>query len=291
MSKNAVAELVKKIEAGEVSNLLGELTAVIEAASADAVAKETDGLKRKRDELLAQIYGTEDKPGILVRLQELEARWKGIDPEEAKQAIELKERLLLEGDDPDPTKQKNAPKLETYDKLKEKWDGKLESVKSEYEEKLKSSTSFIERLLIDQGLRTQLVELGVRPELMDGAVALLRPLMAVSGDGPNSKAVAKTDAGEIPMEDHLKEWIDTEIGLAYKAATESGGGHDGGRAPAKPKEDAVNPWMRSSLNLTKQAEILRSDPQKAERMKAEAVKVNKAQTPQNPPNRLTAVAG
>lgn len=80
---------------------------------------------------------------------------------------------------------------------------------------LSERDSYIDRTLVDGGLKDALLDVGVAPELLDGALAVLRGNVKVhrSDDG-NRKAIVETDLGEVGIGDFVKEWSGAK-GKAY----------------------------------------------------------------------------
>lgn len=66
---------------------------------------------------------------------------------------------------------------------------------------------YIDSSLINGGLKDALLDMGVNPDLLDGAVATLRPRVKVAKDDKGVRAaVVDTDIGEVSLVDFVKEW-------------------------------------------------------------------------------------
>lgn len=127
---------------------------------------------------------------------------------------------------------------EEYEGLK----AKLDNVTTELEKATKTSKTELERLngvvkakenalqklLIDGGLTEALVKVGVRPELMAGAKALLAGKATVKADGENYSAVI----GEKSLFDSVKDWATADEGKHFIKADGNGGGGAGGSGGA-----------------------------------------------------------
>lgn len=75
---------------------------------------------------------------------------------------------------------------------------------------------YIERTVVDTGLKDALFDVGVNPDLMDGAVATLRGRVKVAvGDDDQRAAVVTTDIGDVPVADFVKEWAGSDKGKPY----------------------------------------------------------------------------
>lgn len=112
-----------------------------------------------------------------------------------------------------------------YSDLQDKFDKINKSSKAEIDKlsnSLKEKESVLSKHLIDGGLSAALAKNGVAPQLMDGAMALLRQ-NAVIGDGYAVKL------GDKALDEAVKEWISGEVGKFYvQARGNSGGGAAGG---------------------------------------------------------------
>jgi len=96
---------------------------------------------------------------------------------------------------------------------------------------------YIDRTLVDGGLKDALLDIGVNPELLDGAMASLRGNVKVQrADNGDRKAIVETDLGEVAVGDFVKDWSAGK-GKAYlgKATGPGGNGNNGNgrvKAPA-----------------------------------------------------------
>lgn len=90
---------------------------------------------------------------------------------------------------------------------------------------------YIDRSLIDGGLKDSLLDVGVVPALLDGALASLRGNVRVQrADDGSRSAIVETDLGDVGVADFVKEWASSK-GKAYlgKAQGPSPEGNNGGR--------------------------------------------------------------
>lgn len=98
---------------------------------------------------------------------------------------------------------------------------------------------YIDRTLVDGGLKDALLDVGVNPELLDGAMASLRGNVKVQrGDNGDRKAIVETDLGEIPVTDFVKDWSGGK-GKPYlgKASGPGGNGNNGNGRVKAPTGD------------------------------------------------------
>jgi hypothetical protein len=167
---------------------------------------------RKRDEYKTKVEELEGKVANLPEDFDPDewARLKAGDggkPDEALQALKDQHARAVE-----TLKAKHAKDLADKDALLSERDG------------------YIDRTLIDGGLKDALLDVGVNPDLMDGALASLRGSVKVQkADDGNRTAIVETDLGDVPVVDFVKEWAGAK-GKAYlgKATGPGGEGNNGG---------------------------------------------------------------
>lgn len=125
----------------------------------------------------------------------------------------------------------------------------------------------IERLVADEGLTKALVAVGVEKKLMPGATALLRKSVKVSHnkDLNEWRGYFETDLGESSIEDYVATWAQSDEGSIYIAKAKGGGSNGGGDR----QQITDNPWDASNgkkPNLTRQQEIMKTNPDKARQL-------------------------
>lgn len=109
-------------------------------------------------------------------------------------------------------------------------------------------------------LNKALDQIGVLPELREAVTAMFKGQVKVGPDG--------CQLSDKPVGDFLQEWSKSDKGRVFvKAADNGGGGGNGGR---NSNAGVVNPWAKETENLTKQAEMLKTNPQLAAQMQAAA---------------------
>lgn len=102
---------------------------------------------------------------------------------------------------------------------------------AERDQQIGERDGYIDRTLVDGGLKDALLDVGVAPELLDGALAVLRGNVKVQrADSGDRKAIVETDLGEVAVTDFVKEWAGTK-GKAYlgKPTGVGGDGNNGDR--------------------------------------------------------------
>lgn len=118
-----------------------------------------------------------------------------------------------------------------------------------------------EALVSDRALTDALVAAKIDDTYKPAVRALLK-----------EKGVSITKDGEAqiegqPVADYVKAWAESDAGKPFILSGNSGGGANGGGSKSTGE---MNPWKTDNLNRTLQAEILRTDPDKAARLRKEA---------------------
>ena len=167
--------------------------AAVKAAVDAAIAEATTGLIEKNKELLGKLKkATKDVAIDPAEFQSLQAE---------KDALEAKLA--------DATKAVKSATVEA------------EKHKKAYE----TESKVAHNLLVENGLTAALVEMKVKPELMEGAQELLRKNVVLVAEGENR--IAKI--GDKLLKDAVAEWAKSEKGKHYVAApANQGGGAQGG---------------------------------------------------------------
>ncbi|SMF65747.1 hypothetical protein SAMN02982989_3400 [Xaviernesmea oryzae] len=216
------------------------------SAADDIPAEHKAFYKEDGDKFVLDIDGIDDHPkvrGVITanrenirkrdeykaKVTELESRVSGL-PEDFD-ADEWARLKAGEGGKPDEAiqalKDQHARAIEA---LKQKHAGEL----SAKDQQIGERDSYIDRTLADGGLKDALLEVGVDPDLLDGALASLRPNVKVQrSDDGNRKAIVETDLGEIGVPEFVKEWAAGK-GKAYLGKP-SGPGAEGNNGNSRGK--------------------------------------------------------
>lgn len=150
----------------------------------------------------------------------------------------------------------------------------VQELKSSLDQAVKRAESLQKQLndrLVDTELDRALDEAKVHPAYRKAARALHRSLIHVKQDedGMFHAVYDDPDVGDREVIKAIKDWGASEEGQYYVKAPESVGSGANGATSAGRKM-ARNPWKKEFFNVTEQGRIMREDPQKAARMKAEA---------------------
>ena len=186
-----------------------EITPEIQAAIDAAVESATTGLKAKNDQLLAE-------------------------KKKLQKAADITPEMLADVEaDRDRLQTDLATIQKDHKKLKADFEGAQNALKSE--------SGFTQKMLIENGLSSELMKNGItNPVHLKAAQAMLRDGVQVVIDGENRTA----KVGEKSLSDHVKEWAASDEGKHFVAAPgNSGGGatggNGGGAANVKGKVDGT----------------------------------------------------
>jgi hypothetical protein len=248
-------------------------------AKREEIPAEQAGLYVERDGVFfADIEGVTDKSKadelrshnveLRKKLEELEARFNGIDPDQVRQLSVEKERLeeeqrLKEG--------KFQEVLETRLKnAKGEWDKQLATITTERD----SLTSRLTAIQIDQGVITAATKRGLRPTALPDITARARTVFKLVNGVPRAFEADGTTVrygpdGVTPMT--LEEWVDAQTADAphlFESNAGGGAAGNGGGAAAGSNRSVKNPFRKDTWNLTEQMKLQKSDPGLAARLKA-----------------------
>jgi hypothetical protein len=149
--------------------------------------------------------------------------------------------------------EERADKAEAKVKELEKAAKDATAAKEKAEKALEGESAFTRQLLVENGLREQLVANGVTNAVhQKAAIALLGSQVAVTADG--EARVAKV--GDKPLADFVKEWAGGDEGKHFVSApANSGGGAPGGKKGEAGKTmtraafDALDPTAKATAGL------------------------------------------
>lgn len=141
-----------------------------------------------------------------------------------------------------------AKKDEQIQSMKQIYEGKIANLQKSYDEKiaakdaeLQERDGYIDQSLVVTGLKDQLLDVGVNPDLLDGALSSLRPSVKVQRDDKGQrKAVVETDLGEIDIGTFVKDWAGSK-GKAYL------------RAPTGPEPKGSGRTVNGSKTIDRKA--------------------------------------
>jgi hypothetical protein len=203
------------------------------------------------------------------QVEDLNARFEGIDPDEVRKLAEEKRRL----------EEQQALKAGEFEKV---LDARLKTLKGEHDKALAALTgerdalnARLATIQIDQAVVTEATKRGLRPTALPDITARARHTFRLVNGVPQAfESDGKTPRagrdGVTPLS--LAEWLDTQVSDApHLFASSAGGGATGdGSGGVGGQRSVSNPFRKASWNLTEQMKLLKSDPQLAARLKAAA---------------------
>lgn|GEM_PF-857285 len=240
-------------------------------AITDAIKKDRAGLETNKQQVLDELKQERDsRKKMEGTLTQLQSAFGERTPEDVKAMMDRLEndemaRLAAEGKTDELLK-----------KHREKWDAERKSSESALQKQIDDLAK--ERDGLSQQLTQELVDnramaaaskAGVIPEAMDVVKMLAKSQWELEDGEP----VLRDKDGNIVTGKQgaltFEEWAGEQLRESHPyifpqprgTQAPGGGGQGGGK---------TNPWKQDSLNLTEQARIIREDPARAERLKAEA---------------------
>lgn len=261
-----IAALLKQIrqgKLGKLKELLGDAFEGIEETKIDdllaqLVDESTAGLKKNNSSLITE------KRNATERLQSLDEILEGLSDEELREAIRKHKTAKASGDKGGS----GDPNVATLQRDLEAAHAKKTS---KLEQQITNLKAFIKNTLIGAELAEALAETEVAEKARGAVKRMLADKCEIVEDGDGYKAVARTDMGEMEIKRFVREWSTTDEGAFFVKAPDNAGAGASGSKNKSGEKDEPNPFLPGEHNnLTKQAEILRKDPEKAERLAAAA---------------------
>lgn len=192
------------------------MTTELDEAVKAAVEEATQGLVKKNQELIAELR--EAKKG------------RQIDPSEIEKLESKIEQLTN-----DLTVAQKASKTVAGDAEK-------------FKKQLEAEAAFTQKLLVDNGLTSELVKANVAPHFLPAVKAMLASQVAVMADGDSRKAMI----GDKELSAFVAEWANGDDGKHYVlqqqntggGARGSAGASDGAKTISRAQFDALDPSGR-----------------------------------------------
>lgn len=204
------------------------------------------------------------------QLEQLNARFDGIDPEQVRQLAAEKQRLEEE-------RQLKAGEVDKVvenrvKSLKADWDKQVATLTTERD----TLTSRLTAIQIDQGIITAATKRGLRPTAIPDITARARMVFKLVNGAPRAFEADGTTVrygrdGVTPMT--LEEWVDAQTSDApHLFESNAGGGAAGNPAGGGTgsNRSVRNPFRKETWNVTEQMKLQKSDPALAARLKAAA---------------------
>jgi hypothetical protein len=205
------------------------------------------------------------------QIEERDARFAGIDPDEYRRLAEEKRKLELQaaGHKPEEIDKLVTERLKG---LKADWDKQQAAVAGERDALMTRLTA----IQIDQGVITVATKRGLRPTAIPDITARARIVFKLVNGAPQAfeadgKTVRYGKDGITPMT--LEEWVDAQVSEAphlFESNAGGGAASNGAGGAAGSQRSVKNPYRKDSWNLTEQMKMQKTDPSLAARLKAAA---------------------
>ena len=205
------------------------------------------------------------------QIEERDARFDGIDPDEHRRLVEEKRKLELQaqGHKPEEIEKIVVDRLKG---IKADWDKQLLAKTTE----LDAANTRLTAIQIDQGVITTATKRGLRPTAIPDITSRARAVFKLVNGAPRAfeadgQTVRYGKDGISPMT--LEEWVDAQVADApHLFESNAGGGAAGNPAGGGTgsNRSVKNPFRKDTWNLTEQMKIRKSDPGLAARLDAAA---------------------
>jgi hypothetical protein len=225
---------------------------------------ENDGTRTKLDEFRTH------NVALRKELEDLRAKFEGIDPVEVRRLAEEKQKL----------EEERQLKAGEFNKA---YENRVKGLNADWEKKLAAANALTDSLTsrltvtqIDQGVLTAGTKRGLRHTAIPDITARARAVFKLVNGVPQAfeadgKSVRYGRDGITPMT--LEEWVDlqtTEAPHLFESNAGGGAASNGGGAAAGSNRSVKNPFRKETRNITEQMRLQRTDPHLAARLKAAA---------------------
>lgn len=220
-------ELLQKILGDKVDeSLLDEVSGGI----AELVETEVEGLKKKRDELLAKNKDLRQKATSAPDLD-------GEEVEEMRRRLDEYEKSEQE------RQNEQDKKAQNFDAILERERGKLQKQLDELAENNSRLSEQRNSILVENALSKNFSSVGVddlyRPDLMD---AFRTKASVKDADGELGVVIRSEDGTPLPVDEFFKDWSESDRAKAYITDRATGGGANGSSGPR-----STNTYTRQDL--------------------------------------------
>jgi len=205
------------------------------------------------------------KSALQQQLDELNKRFDGINPDDVR--AQLAEKRKLE--------ETQALKTGEFDKLLQ---SRTQALRTDFEKQLAGVASERDTLnakltdiQINQGVIIAGAKRGLRSSAIPDITARARSTFKLVNGVPRAfeadgSTVRVGRDSVTPMT--VEEWIDAQVSDAPHLFESNSGSGASGNADTGSRHQITNPWKRETWNLTRQGELLRTDPAKARALQA-----------------------
>ena len=192
-----------------------------------------------------------------------ENRWEQLISVE-KELKELKDQGSLDEEGKKAHEAEIASFKKTHEQQVERLRAEIEKIKGEAEHEVKRLSGTIHTMVREDGLSRMLAENGVKKEFLPFVQAKLRDSARVAENEKGEPTlVFETDLGEIPAGEYISKWVTDDVAKPFVEQQQGGGALGGKRSSAFTDS---NPWSASHWSMAGQAEVLKKDESRANRM-------------------------
>ena len=189
--------------------------------------------------------------------------------ETLRETKKLYDELKAKNSDDPEKREAHLRELESVKQLHEKQLDKLrkavETAKIEGASKEKELKDKIKQMIVGDSLSRLLIESGVKKEAVPFVAAKMERSVKVSEEDGQFKAYMETDLGEFPIDEYIKKWAESSDEAKLFVEQPRGGDALGGTRKGGT-DSGGNPWTAAAWNMTRQAEIMKNDAAKADRL-------------------------
>jgi hypothetical protein len=205
---------------------------------------------------------------LLKQIDEQKKRFEGIDPDEVRKLADEKRRL-------EEQQQIKAGEVEKVVETRVKaaktdFDKQLGLVSAERD----ALNTRLVAIQIDQGVVAEATKRGLRATAMQDITARARNIFKLVNGVPTAfeadgATVRVGKDGVKPMT--IEEWVDAQVSEApHLFESNAGGGAAGNGSGGAANRSVKNPFRKEAWNLTEQMRLQRTDPQRAQQLRAAA---------------------
>lgn len=226
------------------------------------------GLKKTQSRALEQARKAKDER------DELAARFDGIDPDKAREALAKYEEWEAKGGVPD----EDAIPRELHEKRVEAAKQSARKDAEKLQGEVDRLTAALEAREIRGALKDAIAKAGVLEEYRDAVEALLlqRKPVVVWDEG-EPRGVFKDELGDVTaIPDAVAAWAKTEAANPYMPSSGNEGTGSRGRG-IRGTRGGANPFAKETRNITEQMRLMKENPEQARLLAQEAgVRIPKA---------------
>lgn len=237
-----------------------------------AIERATQALLNKRTELLAEVKeeraarreAQSQLQALAARVDALESERADLsgrlaDEQAARESAVAKVKEDLRKAQADGDEAARLAALDALERATAEGQERVAAIERAARERTERASRQVSALIAENAVLTALHAVDVKADLFGAAQALIGRRVTVEDAADGMRAVVDGK----PVADFVREWSETPEGRNFIRARLSAGGGGAGRSPSRGAKArgafADNPWARTTWNLTRQGQILRTD--------------------------------